>query len=250
MSDKEKYSFSYSIESKFEPAISRHFFKLRMLPWECSFQHVVEKRLVITPDCVMTEATDGFGNKVQYGGFSMPHSRFCVESSGIVECSEYRIPGKPEDIYLAATPLTEWNDEIMLLGANGEAADIMHRVHRHLTYERFVTDNTTSAIEAFRIGKGVCQDFAHLMIAVCRSQGLHARYVNGLTLGEGETHAWVEVNDGMQWLGYDPTLDRVITHSYIKFAHGRDVADCPSNRGRFYGWTSEVMSIHCRMHEI
>lgn len=119
----------------------------------------------------------------------------------------------------------------------------MHAVYCHLTYERFATHNGTTALEVFQNRKGVCQDYAHLMIAACRSCSIAARYVNGLVVGEGETHAWVEVHDGRSWLGFDPTHDHVISTGYIRLAHGRDVSDCPSNRGRFYGWTSEVMSV-------
>ena len=126
----------------------------------------------------------------------------------------------------------------------------MHAVHRSLAYERFVTDNTTTAQQALLLGKGVCQDFAHLMIAACRSAGLPARYANGLVLGEGETHAWVEVwHDGV-WLAYDPTHDCRVDWDYVKLAHGRDVDDCPTNRGRFYGWTSELMTVNCKLEQL
>ena len=241
------YSFSYIIESEFSPAVTHHFFKLRALPMECDFQHVLKAEMSVAPVCSLLKATDGFGNDIQYGGYSVPHERFCVECHGEVECSGYEINGTGEDIYRFPTRLTEWNEDIKSLALSADAEDIMHRVHQHIKYERFQTFNTTTAIEVYNQRKGVCQDYAHLMIAACRSHGLYARYVNGLMLGEGETHAWVEVHDGTKWRGYDPTLDRVIDYGYIKFAHGRDVADCPSNRGRFYGWTMENMKVNCKV---
>lgn len=247
------YSYTYVIESALTPAVGHHFFKLRVLPLASACQRVVESRLSVSPDCVICHACDGFGNDVQYGGISSVHDTFRIESSGTVECSRYAIPdSEPSDIYLFPTTLTAWDADIRRLAREGgdtpaAVCEIMHRVHQSLAYERFATGNTTTAIEALDIGKGVCQDYAHLMIAACRSVGIRARYVNGLMLGEGETHAWVEVYDGKQWLGYDPTHDAVIDYGYIKFAHGRDVGDCPSNRGRFYCWTSELMQVKSLM---
>ena len=244
------YSYSYRVMSTLVPEVKHHFFKLRALPMDAAFQHVVESRLVISPTCVVNDAVDGFGNRVQYGGFAAPHDTFCMESNGTIECSLYAIDGVADEIYRYPTRLTQWDESIRMLGRSGTPADIMHAVHRLMTYERFVTTNATTAREVCHTARGVCQDYAHLMISACLSAGMVARYVNGITLGEGETHAWVEVHDGRQWRGYDPTMDRVIDYGYIKFAHGRDVNDCPSNRGRFYGWTAETKSVCAKMNEI
>ncbi|MDO4497959.1 MAG: transglutaminase family protein, partial [Bacteroidales bacterium] len=91
---------------------------------------------------------------------------------------------------------------------------------------------------------------AHLMIALCRAKGWYARYVNGFILGEGQTHAWVEVSDGNVWVPYDPTLDVIPDWGYVKIAHGRDANDCPTNRGRFLGFTTETMSVSVSLSEL
>lgn len=217
---------------------------------ENAFQHVVEHQIRVTPDCLLMQGTDGFGNRIQYGSIAQEHDSIRVESTGLVECGHYVLCEEvPNDLYLYPTPLTQWNEDIRSMGRNKSAENIMHAVHAHMQYERFVTDNLTTAIEVYHKRAGVCQDFAHLMIAVCRASGLHARYANGLMVGEGETHAWVEVYQNGKWLGYDPTHDRLIVSGYLKFAHGRDVNDCPSNRGRFYKWTSESMSVRSELKE-
>lgn len=243
-----KYNYQYITESSFVPPVEHHFFKMRALPMENACQHILTAEMTVSPQCQLNHSKDGYGNSVQCGSFSEPHNHFRIESRGVVECSAYCIPdASPKDFYLYPTRLTEWNKDIAQLASSGNALDIMHAIYGLLTYERFATDNSTTAIDTFSIRKGVCQDYAHLMIAACRSAGLKARYVNGLMLGEGETHAWVEVHDGEKWLGYDPTHDCQIDYGYIKFAHGRDVADCPSNRGRFYGWTMETMTVTCKL---
>ena len=241
--------YSYRVTSLFCPPVGYHAFKLRAVPMECAMQHVTEHVLQVWPACTIMHAIDGLGNAVQYGSVSDRHERFCIESRGVVEVGGYCVPDDgPEGFYVSPTPLTSWNDDIRGMALGKNAAEIMHCVYRHLTYERFVTDNSTTAADVYARRHGVCQDYAHLMIAACRAVGLPARYVNGLTLGEGETHAWVEVHDGKgAWLGYDPTRDCEVHHGYLKLAHGRDVNDCPSNRGRFYQWTTESMTVNCKL---
>ena len=248
--ERRRYSYRYVIETRFTPAVEYHFFKLRAVPCECSFQHLQQTSLRICPDCSWKVSTDGYGNAVQYGGFSSLHDFFTVECEGIVECQRYEIPDdSPADYYLFPTRLTEWKRKMCPVEPC-MPEDIMHWVHCHIEYQRFATTTSTTAQEAFVLGKGVCQDYAHLMIAVCRSAGLKARYVNGLLLGEGETHAWVEVHDGHCWRGYDPTHDRIIDWGYVKIAHGRDADDCPCNRGRIYAWTSEMLTVTANLKEM
>mgnify|MGYP001079352464 CR=1 FL=1 len=92
-------------------------------------------------------------------------------------------------------------------------AALMHAVRTALTYERGTTNVHTTAAEALAEGRGVCQDFAHVMIGACRAAGIPARYVSGYLYdpahGElGESHAWVDVHVGEAgWLSLDPTHD-------------------------------------------
>lgn len=213
---------------------------------DCACQHLMKSSVELTPVTELNRSTDSFGNGLIYGHIESPHDHFIVVSKGVVECCSYEIPdSSPAEFYRFPTPLTRWNDDIRQMASGLSAYEIMEAVHRRMQYERFLTSNSTSAIEALELGKGVCQDFAHVMLAACRSAGMLARYVNGLVLGEGETHAWVEVfNDG-RWTGFDPTLNRVVGEGYIKVANGRDTNDCPINRGKFFNWTSEQMNVKC-----
>lgn len=238
------YRFEFITESEFEPVVGFHFFKLRVLPAENAFQHIIQSNMEIYPELKLNSAVDGFGNKLLYGGYEEEHERFRVRTMGIVECCDYILPEEsPCDFYLYHTLLTDCNEAVRKMALGSTVIEIMHKVHHVLRYERFVTDNTTTATQALQKGVGVCQDYAHIMISACRSVGLRARYVNGLAEGEGESHAWVEVYENGCWRGYDPTYDREIKEGYMKIAHGRDANDCPVNRGRFYQWTSEKMNV-------
>ena len=84
-------------------------------------------------------------------------------------------------------------------------------------------------------GVGVCQDYAHILISMCRLSGIPARYVAGMMVGEGASHAWTEVWLDGGWTGVDPTHNRPVDETYIKLAHGRDFGDGAIDKGCFIG---------------
>lgn len=123
-----------------------------------------------------------------------------------------------------------------------------------LQYENGITTIRTTAAEALKLGKGVCQDFAHIMLTLCRLCGLPTRYVSGHMLGEGGTHAWVEVLlsvagqlDKALVVPFDPTHDREATLSYITIAVGRDYFDVAPTSGSFRASYSGQLSAHKRV---
>ena len=117
------------------------------------------------------------------------------------------------------------------------AGELNGRVHRGMRYTRGVTGVSTTAAEAFALGGGVCQDYAHVMLALCRLCGLPARYVSGHLLGEGATHAWVEVllpdGDGAVAHAFDPTHGVRTGLRHLTVATGRDYADVAPTSGTF-----------------
>jgi transglutaminase-like putative cysteine protease len=113
-------------------------------------------------------------------------------------------------------------------------------VHNALHYEHGATDIHTTAAQAQALGRGVCQDYAHIMLALCRLCGLAARYVSGHLLGEGGTHAWVEAlvvapehpGEAVA-LAFDPTHGCETDLHYITVAVGRDYYDVAPTSGTF-----------------
>lgn len=256
-----RYQYRYITDSLLQPAVEWHFFKLRAIPSCNEFQHAEVVQFDVLPQCQLTHSLDGQGNAVQWGSFNYVHAEFHVISEGVVlQTAPYVIHEVPADYYRVPTRLTscspdagrmrELNLVLPSLHSHFEVArSIMHFVHSFITYTPCHTTVTTTAAEILADPRGVCQDYAHLMIALCRNVGIHARYVSGLIAGEGQTHAWVEVSDGNEWRAFDPTHDQEITWGYIKIAHGRDANDCPINRGRFYAWTNERQTVFCKLSE-
>jgi transglutaminase-like putative cysteine protease len=122
------------------------------------------------------------------------------------------------------------------------AQRICDEVSRAITYQFGVTSVTTTAPEALAAGRGVCQDFAHVMLALCHLVKLPARYVSGHLLGQGGTHAWVEVivPNGQQAeaVAFDPCNGRRTDSGYVTVATGRDYSDVAPTSGSYVGTSS------------
>ena len=112
-------------------------------------------------------------------------------------------------------------------------------VHDNMRYCFDATDVYTPAARAVTLGAGVCQDYAHVMLALCRAGGLPARYVSGHLVGEGGSHAWVEVlvedagGERAVAVAFDPTHGRRAETGYLTVAVGRDYADVAPTSGTF-----------------
>ncbi len=233
-----RFLYSYQTIVRFYGQVSRHFLKLRCQPYANECQHIVDESVVLHPsDFSVHFGTDAFGNRVITGSSLVEHDSLAYISSGVIEQTEYMLTDcSPAPYYRCASSLTEASAELKALAESASSAEeLCHAVHEIMAYEPNSTDMHTTAAQAFAQRKGVCQDFAHVLIAVLRQKGMLARYVNGLIVGEGATHAWVEVHEGNSWYGLDPTHDCRIEHGYIKLAHGRDAKDCPVSRGSVTG---------------
>jgi len=147
--------------------------------------------------------------------------------------------------YLGATALTTADEaitDLALAGPGLDAETLCDRAHHALIYEWGITGVQTTAATALAGGRGVCQDYAHIMLAACRRAGVAARYVSGHLRGEGGSHAWVEVLRPHSaypgyWVaeGWDPTHNRRTNESYLTIAVGRDYSDIAPLSGTFTG---------------
>ena len=135
------------------------------------------------------------------------------------------------------------------------AAELGHRIHAEFAYEKGATDVATTVEDAFAQRRGVCQDFAHVMVACLRSIGLPARYVSGYLqtdppagqvriAGRDESHAWVSVYAlGEGWVDFDPTNDAVPSTKHVTVAWGRDYSDVTPVRGVALGGGAHTVEV-------
>lgn len=243
--------YEYTTWVKFHPSIERHNILLRCVPADAAFQHIEKEHFCITEGFWHKEGNDGFGNRIITAGTLEQHDALTYTSCGEIESSTYCIPDAlPHPMFRLPSPLTvsEREMQTLLPSPTGNVLEdclhIAHNVHRHIVYTPGVTNMLTRASDAYRLRQGVCQDYAHLMISLCRSAGYPSRYVCGLMAGEGATHAWVEVSDGHCWYAFDPTNDTAVASGYIKLAHGRDASDCPVSRGTYLGTAQQETRIY------
>ncbi len=196
---------------------------------------------------------DAFGNTVVTLSIPLVETEVTFVSSSVVERDPHHGPHLVEPSLLQdrrmldATPLTTADGPINRLArelqASGLAAGALayaanQRVHEVLTYEYGATSVRTTAAEALARGAGVCQDYAHVLLALTRRLGLASRYVSGQLLGFGGSHAWVEVlvpeADGRaQVLSLDPTHGCATGERHVTVAVGRDYADVAPLSGTY-----------------
>ena len=203
------------------------------------------------PPTAIREAVDPFGNRVLELELMEADRNVVFEVLMIVE-SEAQTPNRlsispaEADYWLHPTPLTQPDKHIEAIARQlqDEAKtphDLAQRINEHvyaiMRYQNDVTTVETTAAQALILGRGLCQDFAHLMLSICRTAGLPARYVSGHLLGEGGSHAWVEVllpsEGGLAAVGFDPTNNRHPNMDYVVVAVGRDYRDVSPVSGSF-----------------
>lgn len=155
---------------------------------------------------------------------------------------------------LRPTRLTTADDRLTelasALGGGGNPVELAERicaaVHEAIAYQDGATTIRTTAAEALSGGKGVCQDAAHVMLALCHLTALPARYVSGHLLGQGGTHAWVEVvvPDGSAAMAvpFDPCNGRRAGFGYVTVATGRDYSDVAPTSGRYVGTPNSTLT--------
>ncbi len=227
-------------------------------PLEHGGQRLVFHRLSTEPGASSAEwSTDRFGNSIACVRIGAVPESIRFEVDVVIEREPGLITARlPSDalrdrIYLDPTTLTQPDDALASaarVASSGSASHVQiaerlcRIVHEALAYRKGATSVTTPAADALATGAGVCQDHAHVMIAMCRTLGVPARYVSGHMLGEGQTHAWVEVlvadpddPDAAVALPFDPCHFQKPDLRYVTVAVGRDYADVAPASGTYSG---------------
>jgi len=272
-----RFDIRYRTRFTYEPAVSESHNELRACPVTDEFQRLVTYRVGVAPPARPLSFTDYWGTRVDAFGVRLPHRSLEVVAEATVETSPRPVvtyTAVIDDLndvdfiarhheFLQATRHTEWDDELLKL-ATDTVADtgpdvvlaafgIHDLVRASLRYEKGATDIGTPVAEVYRIGAGVCQDYAHLAVALCRSVGIPARYVSGYLFSADDataertdkpvvhvqTHAWVEVAvPDAGWMSLDPTNGREVGELHVKVGHGRDYDDVSPFRGVHHGTTT------------
>jgi transglutaminase-like putative cysteine protease len=266
----------------YDEPVRESVMELWMQPRSGHGHHLINFELDIDPPSQIFSYADSWGNTVKFFDVPFPHKRLAITARSVVETDAP--PPTPEALgmdeweklagdpvkgdcwdflrphgFAATTPaLTAFCADKGIDALRGK--DPLSAVHalsevlyRSLDYESGVTGADSPIDEALLGGRGVCQDFAHIMIAICRAWGVPARYVSGYlatSKDEGDrsdpqaTHAWVEVfMPSLRWIGLDPTNNTPAGERHIPVAIGRDYSDVPPTRGVFKGDAESQLSV-------
>jgi transglutaminase-like putative cysteine protease len=246
--------------------------EVRMEPVSDTDQSCRSFHLAITPSAQTFRYLDGFGNSVHHFSILATHREVRILAASVVETHHRHRnladcpagwPLREEEIELSAldclslrgpTNATPRLDPLLtkLRPTVGEPlAEVVTRVrryiHSHFQYAPFATLASSPIDDVLEQGRGVCQDFTHLMIAILRSFGVPARYVSGYIHRAGkesQSHAWCEVwLPVVGWIGVDPTNDCVTHDHFVKVGVGRDFTDVPPNKGIYRGKANESILV-------
>lgn len=229
--------------------------------------------LEVDPPAPIFEYTDFYGNRVHHFNLLRSHSRVSILGTSVVETGTGRKGGGENEEILQMDCSAESRyvhldaavrDFVRDLPAEEDpealAAVLCRKINESFTYEPGATDVHSTSSVVMALGRGVCQDFAHVMLAGCRTLGLAARYVSGYLFGgstpEGHdeaSHAWCEVWCGPEkgWVGMDPTHSTIMADErYIRIGSGRDYGDVPPVRGTWKGSATETLSVSVRVTDL
>ena len=280
----------------YTPPVENAQHAVYLRPGSSAHQTVLQHALHISPQpAQQREGLDGYGNSKLFFSLQTPHDELRVAADSMVqtqarpagdaelpwervrEAFRYHAGAEYSSAweFVFASPYVPRHEAFIdfarpsfapgrpLLQA---AVDLMQRIYAAMTYDGESTDVDTPALEALQQGKGVCQDFAHIMVACCRAMGLPARYVSGYMLtqpapgqprltGCDASHAWASVfcpvSEGLapdqapsgQWFDFDPTNNRAPGEDYVTLATGRDFLDVSPLRGVIRGGAQHTLNV-------
>jgi transglutaminase-like putative cysteine protease len=263
---------------RYSSPVTQSYNEVRLTPQSDSRQNVIVSRVETVPATRAYRYVDYWGAVVTSFDLHAPHTELEVVATSVVETADLtsgtRDADWPEltgdhvlDHYTEALEFTDYVPEDPELTGIAELFRTGHTpaeavvaacrwVHGMLKYQPGTTGVHTSAREAWRAGEGVCQDYAHLSLALLRRLGIPARYVSGYLIPSagteigqtvvGQSHAWVQAWTG-GWWGYDPTNDIEIGHRHVWVAAGRDYADVTPLKGVYSGGEAEALEVSVTM---
>ena len=280
------YAIRHFTSYRYNRSVWQSMMEVRMHPRSEGSQRCFVFQLSVNPRARIFGYTDSYGNLVHHFDLPSRHSQLTIISDALVnieaqpsipEVMEYQGWQELEELvekkdywdmlmpshFARSSPeLEQLAGEIGVTERKGRSPlaflqDIASGVHRSFSYVKKSTAVNSPIEDALRSRQGVCQDFAHIMIALVRNARIPCRYVSGYLYHstenahpatDGATHAWVEaLLPGLGWVGFDPTIDRLAGEQHIRTATGRDYADVPPTRGMMKGKAGTQLQVRVRV---
>ena len=233
------YAVRHFTRFRYSRPISQSVMEVRMHPRSEYAQRCFTFQLSVSPRARIFTYTDHLGNAVHHFDIPASHGQLTIIADALVEVAkEFGVDRRNEDPLMALQKLNS-------------------QVYNGFSYVKASTSVDSPIEDALQSRQGVCQDFAHIMIALVRGLRIPCRYVSGYLhheswhldrSGEGATHAWVEaLLPGVGWVGFDPTNNLLAGERHIRTAIGRDYADVPPTMGTMKGRASSELQVRVRV---
>ena len=269
-----EYVIDHETTYRYANQVTESYTVVHLQPRTDLRQYCTRYELEVHPSAPVFSYRDRFGNDVQQFAVLPEHNelRIVARSRVITVSGGSAVPHDVDRMRLDADPATPTfydflqespfiaiDDRIRSVasGIDAPANDLAafalaasHMIHETFVYQPGTTTVQTTVAEALAARTGVCQDYAHVLIALARSRGIPARYASGYifngatTLGAEASHAWAEVYlPPYGWVGLDPTNDRIVDDLFVLIAIGRDYSDVSPTRGLFRGPSAGTLSV-------
>ncbi len=268
-----KLEVVHSTRYKYSSPIAETVMEVRLRPMEGNGQRCLEFKLDVSSGIKPRDYRDGYGNNVHYFNLVRPHTLLNITSRSVVETGGEldADPGEElvYDFLRFRSPVKDVPGVRDLARrhpiANPRSAPVVEAaldeltltISREFAYDRAVTNVYSAVDDVLELKAGVCQDFAHLFIAVARAMSVPARYVSGYIHTPGgrssvsASHAWAEGwVPGRGWVGYDATHPVRTSENHVRLAVGRDYTDAAPTRGIYVGSATGSMEVRVRTREI
>jgi transglutaminase-like putative cysteine protease len=274
-----KFRVLHSTRYQYQLPVADSFNEVRLQPANTDHQKCESFLLKVLPSTRLSHFTDFYSNYTHFFEIPEPHNELLIESTSTISTSPKAPPAPDAQVapldqlgqcasmdlcydFLQPSHYIELSPDIWRLALDaaashsdawGAAQAIMRYVHANFSYVPNVTNVHTRVGEVLHERCGVCQDFAHLMLALCRSIKIPARYVSGYLYngpreqlkGAQASHAWCEVYlPGHGWQGLDPTNNQPVNESYVRIGAGRDYHDVPPVRGHYKGTQARTLTVN------
>lgn len=254
-----RLSIRHTTRYEYEPAAARAGLRLKLFPSKFQTQKPAQWSVSVNGAPVEPMFVGPFGDAESLWTTIEPAASIEIVAEGVVDVSDSAgvVRGLTEAarraVFLRSTDLTAPSADIEDLAADVRGKGTLDQLHAlcnavrdAVAYETRATHAQTSAAQALKLGRGVCQDHAQIFIAAARVRGVPARYVAGYLMadGEEETHAWAEAYvPDLGWVGFDPANRRCPTESYVRLCSGLDAADAAPLRGSVQATRAEKLAV-------
>lgn len=272
-----KFNIKHITRYIYEDMVRDSANQIMLYPIADEYQDILQHTLTITGNPLIKNHTDYFGNKVGTFTHAQPHRELIINSQVMVAVKSRSMPTDTAAADVQWAELEQLKTQMAFIDftkhevfeALPEVEKIMkperrenhtplqlakefsEYIHQNFEYRKGITTVETTIDEIWKLKSGVCQDFAHMLLAMLKLVSIPARYVSGYICpnkngmrGEGATHAWVEAYVPQYgWLGIDPTNNCLVNETHVRLAVGKNFTDCSPVKGTYRGTSNHTLDV-------